>query len=203
MYFAAQFRCISCLLTIACFFLELQQRCLEELDVLDQMSRLSIDPFQHNRRLSETNLLDLKCQAHNDTCPTRSESHSVAQSPPPHLEKISLLSKDYKEPDNPFQNDALPLWENKKRSPKPAEKKTGTPFNSHSNISSPDNNNYGGQQQAYRYRSLNETPTSPELANHRMYQGASSSPPPSPEIIQVKALFILILSAATINLGKA
>ena len=202
MYFAAQSRCISCLLTIACFFLELQQRCLEELDVLDQMSRLSIDPFQHNRRLSETNLLDLKCQANNDTCPTRSESHSVAQSPPPHLEKIILLPKDYKEPDNPFQNDALPLWEkNKKMSPKANEK--ATPFNSHSNISSPDNNNYGGQQQAYRYRSLNETPTSPELANHRMYQGASSSPPPSPEIIQVKALFILILSAATINLGMA
>ena len=149
------------------------------------MSRLSIDPFQHNRRLSETNLLDLKCQANNDTCPTRSESHSVAQSPPPHLEKITLLPKDYKEPDNPFQNDALPLWEkNKKMSPKANEK--ATPFNSHSNISSPDNNNYGGQQQAYRYRSLNETPTSPELAKHRMYQGSASSPPPSPEIIQVK-----------------
>ena len=167
-------------LPIACFFHCLQQRCLEELDVLDQMSRLSIDPFQHNRRLSETNLLDLKGSP---TCPTRSESHSVAQSPPPHLE-ITLLPKDYKEPDNPFQNDALPLWE-KKRSA--VSSKSKEKLNSHSNSSSPENNNYGGgQQHAYMYRTLNETPRSPELVNHRMHPGPSPPSPSSPEIIQVR-----------------
>lgn len=160
-----------------------QQRCLEELDVLDQMSRLSLDPFQHNRRLSETNLLDFKGQCTTDH---RAESHSVAQSPPPHLAAAIALPKDYNPPDNPFQNDALPLWVKKKAVAAEGQRPK---VNSCSNSSSPDYHNYGGQQQAYRYRNLNETPRSPELANHRMLQGRSSSPPPlSPEIIQVKTI---------------
>ena len=53
-----------------------------------------------------------------------------------------------------------------------------------SNASSPDNNNYSGQHQAYKYQSLNETPSSPELANHRGRK-TPVSPPVTPEIIQV------------------
>ena len=56
----------------------LLQRCThdcisEGFEVLDQVSRLSNDPFQHNRRLSETNVLDLK--SFKGHC--RSESHSI------------------------------------------------------------------------------------------------------------------------------
>ena len=159
------------------------------------MSRLSLDPFQHNRRLSETNLLDLKgspCTMSDH----RTESHSVAQSPPPHLAAAIALPKDYNPPDNPFQNDALPLWEKKKADVARAEPKPQV--NSYSNSSSPDNNHYGGAQQGYRYRNLNETPRSPELANHRMLHGSSSSPPPSPEIIQVKAIKSLSHSLFTL-----
>lgn len=60
-----------------------------------------------------------------------------------------------------------------------------------SNVSSPDNNNYGGPQQAYKYQSLVETPSSPELANHRgggrrsKTPGTPVTPPRTPEIIQV------------------
>ena len=60
-----------------------------------------------------------------------------------------------------------------------------------SNVSSPDNNNYGGPQQAYKYQSLVETPSSPELANHRgggrrsKTPGTPATPPGTPEIIQV------------------
>ena len=60
-----------------------------------------------------------------------------------------------------------------------------------SNVSSPDNNNYGGPQQAYKYQSLVETPSSPELANHRdggrksKTPGTPATPPVTPEIIQV------------------
>ena len=57
-----------------------------------------------------------------------------------------------------------------------------------SNTSSPDNNNYGGQQHAYKYQTLNETPSSPELANHRgrlRKTKTPGTPPVSPEIIQV------------------
>jgi hypothetical protein len=59
-----------------------------------------------------------------------------------------------------------------------------------SNVSSPDNNNYGGPQQAYKYQSLVETPSSPELANHRdagrksKTPGTPVTPPVTPEIIQ-------------------
>ena len=63
-----------------------------------------------------------------------------------------------------------------------------------SNMSSPDNNNYGGQVQAYKYQSLNETPTSPELANHRALGRLNktktpATPPGTPEIIQVLTYF--------------
>ena len=202
------------------------QRCLEELEVLDKVSRLSVDPFQHNRRLSETTLLDLSSPhggngnggrnggrgLHNlgrrgtdDGSQSRSESHSVAQSPPmPHPQ--SLLNNSIDSTDNPFQNDQLPVWQggghhaphvggahggasSSARPPKPkafVARATTTP-NTLSTSSSPDNN-YGGQGRAYCYQNLNETPTSPDLVNHRqkfLMQTPPSSPGSAAEVIQV------------------
>ena len=98
--------------------------------MLDKVSRLSVDPFQHNRRLSETTLLDLSSphggngngrnggrslhtlgrRGTDDGSQSRSESHSVAQSPPmPHPQ--SLLNNSIDSTDNPFQNDQLPVWQ--------------------------------------------------------------------------------------------
>ena len=225
----------------------LLQRCThdcisEGFEVLDQVSRLSNDPFQHNRRLSETNVLDLK--SFKGHC--RSESHSIDQS---HLEnsttgwtvKDCTTSTDWMvnhctstdpsrllhhtnntvdisySDDNPFQNDKLPLWQGQKSAAASTstsgsgrgrtsgsaptvvqKKKMRTPSKAepsmNSNMSSPDNNNYGGQVQAYKYQSLNETPTSPELANHRAMGRLNktktpATPPGTPEIIQVLFYF--------------
>ena len=205
---------------VACFCKNISsnlQRCLEELEVLDKVSRLSVDPFQHNRRLSETTLLDLSSPhggngnggrnggrgLHNlgrrgtdDGSQSRSESHSVAQSPPmPHPQ--SLLNNSIDSTDNPFQNDQLPVWQggahggatSSARPPKPkafVARVTTTP-NTLSTSSSPDNN-YGGQGRAYCYQNLNETPTSPDLVNHRqkfLMQTPPSSPGSAAEVIQV------------------
>ena len=215
---------------VACFCKNISsnlQRCLEELEVLDKVSRLSVDPFQHNRRLSETTLLDLSSPHHggngnggrnggrglhnlgrrgtDDGSQSRSESHSVAQSPPmPHPQ--SLLNNSIDSTDNPFQNDQLPVWQggghhaphmggahggatSSARPPKPkafVARVTTTP-NTLSTSSSPDNN-YGGQGRAYCYQNLNETPTSPDLVNHRqkfLMQTPPSSPGSAAEVIQV------------------
>ena len=140
-----------------------------ELQVLDAVLRSSADPF--NRRLSETNLVDLRIS--NNTCSLDHIAHlSTTES--------EILQNE----DNPFQNDKLPLWEGQGAIPAAPGIKVAK--NTNSNLSSPDNNNYGGQQVAYKYRSLNETPSSPELANHRM---KNHSPPCSPEIIQVSCDF--------------
>ena len=173
------------------------------------MSRLSIDPFQQNRRLSETTLLDLHSPTNRRggghhgheglhgggggngaSCQSRSESHSVAQSPP--FENISTASS--LDSDNPFQNDQLPVWQNRHASSSVRPKARGghggsstmTPT-SPSETSSPDNN-YGGQGRAYCYQNLNETPLSPDLVNHRQrLHGSGMSPPSSPvaQVIQV------------------
>ena len=179
------------------------------------MSRLSIDPFQQNRRLSETTLLDLHSptrKGHHEgghhrgghrghhggnggSCQSRSESHSVAQSPP--FENISTASS--LDSDNPFQNDQLPVWQNRQASSSSVRPKarghggssTMTPT-SPSETSSPDNN-YGGQGRAYCYQNLNETPLSPDLVNHRQRQHVSGlSPPSSPvaQVIQVSRTYI-------------
>ena len=74
---------------------------------------------------------------------------------------------------------------------KTRENKAEQSMAGNSNVSSPDNNNYGGPQQAYKYQSLVETPSSPELANHRdagrksKTPGTPVTPPVTPEIIQV------------------
>ena len=74
---------------------------------------------------------------------------------------------------------------------KTRENKAEQSMAGNSNVSSPDNNNYGGPQQAYKYQSLAETPSSPELANHRdagrrsKTPGTPVTPPVTPEIIQV------------------
>ena len=73
---------------------------------------------------------------------------------------------------------------------KTRENKAEQSMAGNSNVSSPDNNNYGGPQQAYKYQSLVETPSSPELANHRdagrkSKTGTPVTPPVTPEIIQV------------------
>ena len=121
-------------------------------------------------------------------------------------------------PSTPFQNDKLPLWQDRQKSadsvsiqstsgsgrgrtsgsaaPTVVQKKkmkipsSRAEPSMNSNVSSPDNNNYGGQVQAYKYQSLNETPTSPELANHRAMGRLNktktpATPPGTPEIIQV------------------
>lgn len=172
----------------------LLQRCLDEFDVLVQVSRLSADPFQHNRRLSETLFLDLNSQA----LPTasssssggngqelkgcRSETHSIDQAPNFDDHYASSNSTQGHDHDNPFQNDQLPLWQKNKNS----SVSQATVTSRYSNASSPENNNYDGQQMAYGYKSLNETPTSPELANHRagLMAGSAESPPGTPEVIQ-------------------
>ena len=192
-----------------------QRSGLDELEVLDKVSRLSIDPFQQNRRLSETTLLDLQHSPTNrkglhheghhlgghpgghgngGSCQSRSESHSVAQSPP--FENISTASS--LDSDNPFQNDQLPVWQNQHQassssSVRPKARRghghggssTMTPT-SPSETSSPDNN-YGGQGRAYCYQNLNETPLSPDWVNHRQRQQGGLSPPSSPvaQVIQV------------------
>lgn len=181
----------------------LPQRCLDELEVFDQVSRLSADPFQHNRRLSETNYIDLKTLKGGQSRETCSVDQSQLVQHLSTLDDICsssdglslnlLQHSDNIRCDNPFQNDQLPLWQasQKKGTNSAAGGRSGPSRvksnHSSSNLSSPDNNNYSGQQQAYSYKSLNETPTSPELANHR---GLSASPPGtpqhSPEIIQVK-----------------
>ena len=162
---------------------------------------MSVDPFQHNRRLSETTLLDLSpskggCSAllgsRGNGSQSRSESHSVAQSPPFESTNHSL------DLDNPFQNDQLPVWQDQaaaaSRTSSTAAStakiassvKTKTFMTPTSEASSPDNN-YGGQGRAYCYQNLNETPASPDLVNHRQRDGFLS-PPPTPtsaEVIQV------------------
>ena len=101
------------------------QRCHQnsQLEVLDQVSRLSSDPFQHNRRLSETTVIELKSfKGHT----SRSESHSIDQShllehrgsnPDHHQSEQctlaasasdyqccnSLIQNSYSDYDNPFQ----------------------------------------------------------------------------------------------------
>ena len=183
--------------------LDRHQRCLDELEVLDQVSRLTADAFESNRRLSETNLLDLK--PHKGHCRASSPhifvEHDIDDAGADTINQVSN--------DNPFQNDKLPLWQGctsasagaggsqKSRSTAAAAAVGGRSSSSevkkrtaelYSNASSPENNNYGGPQQAYRYKSLNETPTSPELANHRdhMTRTSPAAAPASPEIIQVK-----------------
>ena len=182
----------------------LEQRCLDEVEVLDKVSRLSVDPFQHNRRLSETTLLDLSpskggCSAllgsRGNGSQSRSESHSVAQSPPFESTNHSL------DLDNPFQNDQLPVWQDQAAAcasrtsstvastakiSSSVATKSKTFMTPTSEASSPDNN-YGGQGRAYCYQNLNETPASPDLVNHRQRDGFLS-PPPTPtsaEVIQV------------------
>ena len=182
------------------------------------MSRLSIDPFQQNRRLSETTLLDLHSPTNRRggghhgheglhgggggngaSCQSRSESHSVAQSPP--FENNSTASS-LLDLDNPFQNDQLPIWQNQQQQTsssvlRPTKVRRGghgdggsstmTPT-SPSETSSPDNN-YGGQGRAYCYQNLNETPLSPDLVNHRqrLQQDCGGLSPSSPvaQVIQV------------------
>ena len=140
--------------------------------MLDHVSRLTADAFESNRRLSETNLLDLK--PHKGHCRASSPHLFVEQNSEATAEADTNL-------ENPFQNDKLPLWQQDRKSER---------SEAYSNASSPDNNNYGGQQLAYRYKSLNETPTSPDLANHRdlmtnAKHDHTTSTPTSPEIIQV------------------
>ena len=191
-----------------------QRSGLDELEVLDKVSRLSIDPFQQNRRLSETTLLDLHSPTNRRggghhgheglhgggggngaSCQSRSESHSVAQSPP--FENNSTASS-LLDLDNPFQNDQLPVWQNQQTSStvlRPTKVRRGghgdggsstmTPT-SPSETSSPDNN-YGGQGRAYCYQNLNETPLSPDLVNHRqrLQQDCGGLSPPSSPVAQV------------------
>jgi hypothetical protein len=164
--------------------------------VFDKVSHLSVDLFQPNRRLSETHLNRPSTISRDSFAGSRSETHSIAQSPPHHHKhhhhrsslESSNLSLDL---DNPFQNDQLPLWQGQNK-----QRDATMPTNYHSTGSSPDNNNYGyGQDKAYSYQSLNETPPSPELATHRMMQQTTSTtsnaadqvqpPEGTPEIIQV------------------
>lgn len=154
-----------------------------ELEVLDQVSRLSADPFQQNRRLSETNYMDLK----NTSRITSShiiETHSIDLDHHCTTSNSISITSSNLDDNNPFQNDQLPLWQQQPQKPKSNSHRDSPP-----NVSSPENNNYGNQHQAYKYKSLNETPTSPELANHRGLSSPPHTPTRSPEIIQVIIMF--------------
>ena len=181
-----------------------------ELEVLDAILRLSADPF--NRRLSETNLLDLKI---GKNCQNFGGQNCQPQSSIDHLTTMHLLTTStkaafcleadndnlykYTYEDNPFQNDKLPLWEGQQGGGSSGSNNNlgqlqKRKINS-SNLSSPENNNYGGHQVAYGNPSLNETPSSPDLVNHRQMNASppgtpEGNAPKSPEIIQVTILNI-------------